>query len=410
MAPAATARWRLVERRRRRPPPRRRRRPRTSLAVTAVLQARAAAVVAGDEQAYAATVAAPLVDRPGAASSPRTTPPRPAGLAPGRGHARRRPGVERHRGRSPDGARRGRRPLPRRRPRPGLIARPAWRTPSSESGSGWTVASETPAGPGATLPWVAMPGLRVHRGEHGVVAGTVPTVRLREHATVVDRALPGLRRDWEATPDRVLVLAPATAQEADALLGRTSGPGTAEVAATTEGPTDAAGARDGRPRRPRPDGLRPPDPRRAGRRAHPRARPRRGAGVGARTRRGVAGRGLRRPRRLRPCRRPRRAAARAAPRRGPGRAGADAAPGAGASWTPPPGRSRSPTSQPGRRSSCWPTSTGRTVSGGSSWPVSSTGSPKDAETATDLALRDVLGTSRDALTRVWRQRLRELAR
>ena len=41
---------------------------------------------------------------------------------------------------------------------------------------------------------------------------------------------------------------------------------------------------------------------------------------------------------------------------------------------------------------------------------SSTGSPEDAEAATDRALQDVLGTSRDALTRAWRQRLADLAR
>ena len=58
------------------------------------------------------------------------------------------------------------------------------------SGSGWQVDAERPVGPGATAPWVAMPTLRVRRGEHAVVAGTAPTTRLAEHVAVVDRALP----------------------------------------------------------------------------------------------------------------------------------------------------------------------------------------------------------------------------
>ncbi len=110
---------------------------------------------------------------------------------------------------------------------------------------GWQVAAERPVGTGATAPWVAMPALRVSRGEHAVVAGTAPAVRLAEHAAVVDRALPGLRAAWTGAPARVLVLAPATAAEADALLGRIPTPGTAPVAATTEGPTGAAGTATG---------------------------------------------------------------------------------------------------------------------------------------------------------------------
>jgi hypothetical protein len=113
-----------------------------------------------------------------------------------------------------------------------------------DTGAGWQVRSEGPVGPGATAPWVAMPGLRVHRGKHAVVAGTVPDRRLAEHAAVADRALPALREDWPRTPRRVLVLAPSTAAEADALLGR-SGAGEAPVAATTEGPTDADGRATG---------------------------------------------------------------------------------------------------------------------------------------------------------------------
>ena len=113
------------------------------------------------------------------------------------------------------------------------------------SGAGWQVEAERPVGAGATAPWVAMPTLRVRRGEHAVVAGTVPTARLAEHAAVVDRAVPPLREQWTGTPARVLVLAPATAPEADALLGRPAGSGAAPVAATTEGPTGSAGTATG---------------------------------------------------------------------------------------------------------------------------------------------------------------------
>ncbi len=66
---------------------------------------------------------------------------------------------------------------------------------------------------------------------------------------MVDRAVPDLRTDWAATPDKVLVLAPATVDEADALLGRSAGAGPsaglAEVAATTEGPTGPDGRATG---------------------------------------------------------------------------------------------------------------------------------------------------------------------
>ena len=57
------------------------------------------------------------------------------------------------------------------------------------SGSGWAVVSERPSGAGATAPWVAMPDLRVQRGEHSVIAGTVSAAGLAEYAAVVDRAV-----------------------------------------------------------------------------------------------------------------------------------------------------------------------------------------------------------------------------
>lgn len=108
----------------------------------------------------------------------------------------------------------------------------------------WLVVSEEPSGPGAAAPWLAVPGLAVRRGDHALVAGTVPVESLAAHVEVVDRALPELRRHWPRTPQRVLVLAPSSAREADLLLGRDGGSAT-QVGATTEGPTDAAGRATG---------------------------------------------------------------------------------------------------------------------------------------------------------------------
>lgn len=112
------------------------------------------------------------------------------------------------------------------------------------AGEQWQVASEAPTGGGATMPWLALPGSAVRRGVHAVVAGTAPADRLAEYVTVVDRALPELRRYWSGTPRHVLVLAPATREEADALLGRDAA-APAQVAATTEGPTDERGRATG---------------------------------------------------------------------------------------------------------------------------------------------------------------------
>ena len=174
------------------------------------------------------------------------------------------------------------------------------------AGSGWQVEAERPVGAGATAPWVAMPGLRVRRGKHAVVAGTAPTGRLAEHVAVADRALPVLRGQWSATPERVLVLAPATAAEADALLGRASGSGAAPVAATTEGPTGPEGTATGDRVVLDPTAVRPAHREWPRRRAHPRARPRGRARHRPGAPSGLARRGLRRPRRLRPRRRRRR--------------------------------------------------------------------------------------------------------
>ena len=208
-------------------------------AVTEVLRSRAAAVVAGDERRYSATVADPTapdgqrqLDALTAARALRVSrlevgDPVVDLLGTDPPTARAEVDV-RYRVDDLDRADR--------------VARLEYAL--VDGGSGWQVRSERPVGPGAGAPWVAMPGLRVKRGEHAVVAGTVPARRLAEHVAVVDRALPALRRDWPRAPRRVLVLAPSTAAEADALLGR-DGAGGAPVAATTEGPTGPDGTATG---------------------------------------------------------------------------------------------------------------------------------------------------------------------
>lgn len=98
----------------------------------------------------------------------------------------------------------------------------------------WLVASETSV-PGAQAPpWTAMPGLTVRRTTHAVVAGTLPSADLDAAGRTVDDALPGLARRWSRTPDRVLVLAPASVPEGEALLGAAADDG---VGASTDGPT-----------------------------------------------------------------------------------------------------------------------------------------------------------------------------
>ncbi|MEO5610074.1 MAG: DUF4157 domain-containing protein [Ornithinibacter sp.] len=106
----------------------------------------------------------------------------------------------------------------------------------------WRIASEHPSGTGSTAPWLALAGARVHRTEHAVVAGTVPAGALGEDADMVERARAALSRSWDL-PDRVLVLAPSSESEADVLLGRAAGG--APVAATTEGPVGKAGTATG---------------------------------------------------------------------------------------------------------------------------------------------------------------------
>jgi len=110
--------------------------------------------------------------------------------------------------------------------------------------AGWRVAAEEATDGGGAAPWLAMPGMRVERGQHAVVAGTADDAALAEAVATVDAVLPGLARQWHGTPDHVLVLVPDTPEQTDALLGRGSRP-VGDVAATTEGPLDADGLATG---------------------------------------------------------------------------------------------------------------------------------------------------------------------
>lgn len=111
-------------------------------------------------------------------------------------------------------------------------------------GDGWRVTAEEPTAGEGAAPWLAMPGMRVERGERAVVAGTSDDTALAETVATVDAVLPGLDEQWERTPNRVLVLLPRTEEQAGVLLGRSSTP-VGDVAATTEGPVDAGGLATG---------------------------------------------------------------------------------------------------------------------------------------------------------------------
>ncbi|MBT9254748.1 hypothetical protein KMZ32_03025 [Phycicoccus sp. MAQZ13P-2] len=109
-------------------------------------------------------------------------------------------------------------------------------------GDRWLVASESPVADVQAPPWTAMPGLTVRRTAHAVVAGTLTSTDLDAAGRTVDDALPGLTERWSRTPGRVLVLAPATVAEGEALLGA---PADGGVGASTDGPTGDDGRATG---------------------------------------------------------------------------------------------------------------------------------------------------------------------
>ncbi|QKE84547.1 hypothetical protein [Arthrobacter sp. NEB 688] len=112
----------------------------------------------------------------------------------------------------------------------------------ARTGDSWRVASQAPVPGSQAPPWVAMPGLVVRRTAHAVVAGTLPPGDLATAARTVDEGLPALARRWARTPALVLVLAPATAAQGEALLGAAP---TGEVGASTDGPTGQDGRSTG---------------------------------------------------------------------------------------------------------------------------------------------------------------------
>lgn len=195
-------------------------------AVGALLDAREAALLAGDAEAFAATVSEP--DSPAGARQ----------LAAFRSARDLRLGALGHD------------PVPAvADPAGGVVVRLRYRVDGIDradrttavryrlalDGTGWRVAAEEPVHGEPAAPWLAMPGMRVERGEHAVVAGVADGPTLAETVATVDAVLPGLAERWEGTPRHVLVLLPRTPGQADTLLGRVGRP-VGEVAATTEGP------------------------------------------------------------------------------------------------------------------------------------------------------------------------------
>jgi hypothetical protein len=111
-------------------------------------------------------------------------------------------------------------------------------------GDRWRVTAEEPTPGEGAAPWLAMPGMQVERGERAVVAGTSESTALAETVATVDAVLPELADVWDGAPARVLVLLPRTEEQAAVLLGRVGEP-VGDVAATTEGPVDGAGLATG---------------------------------------------------------------------------------------------------------------------------------------------------------------------
>ncbi|MGL4744679.1 MAG: hypothetical protein ACRC35_11665 [Angustibacter sp.] len=107
----------------------------------------------------------------------------------------------------------------------------------------WRVAADAPVQGAPSAPWLAMPGFSVQRAGRVVVAGTMPASGRAEQADLAARALSEMARWWPGTPRRTLVLAPARADQAAALLGVSESSGS--VAATTEGPTGGDGSATG---------------------------------------------------------------------------------------------------------------------------------------------------------------------
>lgn len=102
---------------------------------------------------------------------------------------------------------------------------------------GWRIADDTD-GVTAVQIW-DLPGLRVLRGQSGIVIGNAPESRMREYLAIADSAVRRVSgvwgSDWNA---HVVILTPSTTEEFAKLLLRSSDEGLDQVAAITQGVID----------------------------------------------------------------------------------------------------------------------------------------------------------------------------
>jgi len=102
---------------------------------------------------------------------------------------------------------------------------------------GWRIADDTD-GVTAVQIW-DLPGLRVLRGQSGIVIGNAPDSRMREYLAIADSAVRRVSgvwgSDWNA---HVVILTPSTTEEFAKLLLRSSDEGLDQVAAITQGVID----------------------------------------------------------------------------------------------------------------------------------------------------------------------------
>ena len=102
---------------------------------------------------------------------------------------------------------------------------------------GWRIADDTD---GATaLQMWDLPGLRVLRGQSGIVIGNAPEARMRDYNAIADSAVRRVSgvwgTDWNA---HVVIVTPSTTEEFAKLLLRSADEGLDQVAAVTQGVID----------------------------------------------------------------------------------------------------------------------------------------------------------------------------
>jgi hypothetical protein len=103
---------------------------------------------------------------------------------------------------------------------------------------GWRIADDTD---GATpLQIWDLPGLRVLRGRSGIVVGNAPEAWMRDYGTIVDSAIRRVSGVWGTDwNSHVVIVTPATNVEFASLLLRSNDKGLDQVAAITQGVTEA---------------------------------------------------------------------------------------------------------------------------------------------------------------------------